>query len=53
MLIVLTKTLETYIIVHVQRGALPQNTPNVTFFKLMLSIWSKQNSIGARHFHII
>ena len=36
MVIVLTKTLDTYIIDHLQRGALPQNTPNVTFFKCML-----------------
>ena len=43
MLIVLTKTLDTYIIVHVQRGALPQNTLNVTFFKFMLI--SGQNKI--------
>ena len=43
MVIVLTKTLDTYIIVHVWRGALPQNTPNVTFFKFMLL--SGQNKI--------
>ena len=36
MVIVLTKTLDTYIIAHVQSGALLQNTPNVTFFKSML-----------------
>ena len=36
MVIVLTKTLDTYIITHVQYGALPQNTPNVTFFKFIL-----------------
>ena len=36
MVIVLTKTLDTYIIALVQRGALPQNTLNVTFFKCML-----------------
>ena len=43
MVIVLTKTLDTYILVHVRRGALPQNTPNVTFFKFMLL--SGQNKI--------
>ena len=43
MVIVLTKTLDTYVIIHVQRGALPQNTPNVTLFKLMLI--SDQNKI--------
>ena len=43
MVIVLTITLDTYIIAHVQRGALPQNTPNVTFFKSMLI--SGQNKI--------
>ena len=43
MVIVLTKTLDTYIIAHVQRGALPQNTPNVTFFKCLLI--SGQNKI--------
>ena len=32
MVIVITKTLDTYIIAHVQRGALTQNTPNMTFF---------------------
>ena len=52
MVIVLTKTLDTYIIVHVRRGALPQNTPNVTFFQIYAFIWSKQNLIGARHFNI-
>ena len=36
MVIVLTKTLDTYIIAHVQSRALSQNTPNVTFFKSML-----------------
>ena len=40
---VLTKTLATFIIAHMQRGALPQNTPNVTFFKFMLI--SGQNKI--------
>ena len=44
MVIVLTKTLDTYIIAHVQSGALPQNTPNVTFFKSMLiSVKTKFN----------
>ena len=43
MVIVLTKTLDPYIIAHVQRGALPQNTPCVTFFKCM--IISGQNKI--------
>ena len=45
MVIVLTKTLHSYIIAHVQRGALPQNTPNVTFFKFMLT--SGQNKIDS------
>ena len=50
MVIVLTKTLDTYIIAHVQRGALPQNTPNVTFFlKCTAYIGSKQNLIGTRY----
>ena len=53
MVIVLTKTLDTYIIVHVRRGALPQNTPNVTFFQIYAFIWSKQNLIGARHYRIL
>ena len=44
MVIVLIKTLDTYIIVHVQRGALPQNTPNVTFFFKFMLI-SGQNKI--------
>ena len=43
MVIVLTK-------VHVRRGALPQNTPNV---KIYAFIWSKQNLIGARHYRIL
>ena len=33
MVIVLTKTLDAYVIVQVQLGARPQNTPNVTLFK--------------------
>ena len=53
MVIVLTKTLDTYIIAHVQRGALPQNTPNVTFFQMYAYIRSKQNLIGTRHIHIL
>ena len=53
MVIVLTKTLDTYIIAHVQRGALPQNTPNVTFFQIYAYIWSKQNLIGTRHIQML
>ena len=53
MVIVLTKTLDTYIIVHVRRGALPQNTPNVTFFQFMLLSGQTKFNRNQTHSHTI
>ena len=49
MVIVLTKTLDTYIIAHVQRGAYTK----CDLFQIYPYIWSKQNLIGTRHIHIL